>query len=563
MKSPYISVIVPVYNREKLLERCLDTLVYQTLEEIEIIIVDDFSTDASYQIAQEYQRNFPQKIKVIKNETKGVAYAKNLGITHACGEYLTFVDSDDYIEYWALEEMYGYAKKNHYEMVCAPMYRIQKGKKAVWGRIGNLSMVKILFSEIFSLCTKLIHRQIFERFGMLPELRIGEDAAFLYSVISYLENKIGYYDRPYYYYEWSENSVTSEAISFEIIEDILKGGTYILKQGNPEYLNVLKCVVLRRTLNMMERYPEYKDQFIDYIAAHKELYTSNLYLSEKCLQIKKRLDKVLVCTQFQIPHRIYVNAFEGIPNPLYLEMLHTKAFRSGAKVILLSEKNCDIKENTFLLEAYQKQLFSLVGSYFVLKHIYEEGGFYISEKIQLEHPLDQLSYTPAFFSYLDHEHFSEDIYGAERGNCVIGELLETFQMKYLYKNPYESLAQRIKTVLIVSAGVHLFACTRELWERGVVVYEPSLLIQMFHKNPNLCHLKFTLEEGTELIRTDTLNCMLDEMTHKTVKEKDTSQDRLLQEVMKEKEELLNSTCWKITKPVRKLGDFVYRLRYRT
>lgn len=138
-----------------------------------------------------------------------------------------------------------------------------------------------MFSEVFSLCTKLIRKDVFERFGRLPELRIGEDACFLYSVLSYLDGRIDYFEQPYYYYELSENSVSQSNTEFEVVEDILKGNSILLERCNPEYLNVLKCIVIRRTRNMMFRYEEYKDMFVQYLKEHKDLYEYNLFLKEK------------------------------------------------------------------------------------------------------------------------------------------------------------------------------------------------------------------------------------------------------------------------------------------
>lgn len=102
---PKISIIVPVYNTEKYLAKCLDSLVNQTLTDIEIIIINDGSTDNSEKIIKEYQKKY-SNIVYIKNTNHGQGHARNLGITAAKGEYLTFVDSDDYVELNMLEELY-------------------------------------------------------------------------------------------------------------------------------------------------------------------------------------------------------------------------------------------------------------------------------------------------------------------------------------------------------------------------------------------------------------------------------------------------------------------------
>ena len=96
-----VSVIVPVYNVEKYLEQCLDSIVHQTLKEIEIIVVNDGSTDSSPEIIREYELKYPQ-VKVIHQKNKGLSGARNSGLKLARGEYIGYVDSDD----WIAVEMY-------------------------------------------------------------------------------------------------------------------------------------------------------------------------------------------------------------------------------------------------------------------------------------------------------------------------------------------------------------------------------------------------------------------------------------------------------------------------
>lgn len=95
---PKVSVIVPVYNTEKYLDKCLDSLVNQTLEDIEIIIVNDGSTDNSEVIIKQYEKKFPNKIRYFKKDNEGIASARNFGIEHSNGNYVAFVDSDDFVD---------------------------------------------------------------------------------------------------------------------------------------------------------------------------------------------------------------------------------------------------------------------------------------------------------------------------------------------------------------------------------------------------------------------------------------------------------------------------------
>jgi glycosyltransferase involved in cell wall biosynthesis len=109
MSSPAVSVIVPVYNSEEYLERCLDSLVSQTLENIEILVVNDGSTDTSQAIIDDYQSRSPDRIVALKKPNGGLSDARDFGMAHATGAYIGFVDSDDYVESNMFEVLLGAA----------------------------------------------------------------------------------------------------------------------------------------------------------------------------------------------------------------------------------------------------------------------------------------------------------------------------------------------------------------------------------------------------------------------------------------------------------------------
>ena len=110
--KPKVSVIVPVYNVELYLKECLESIVNQTLKDIEIILVDDGSSDDSFQIMQEYA-NHDDRITVIQQNNRGVSAARNIGLHYAKGEFIYFIDSDDYLELTALAELYPKCVENN------------------------------------------------------------------------------------------------------------------------------------------------------------------------------------------------------------------------------------------------------------------------------------------------------------------------------------------------------------------------------------------------------------------------------------------------------------------
>ena len=124
VNNPKISVIIPIYNQEKYLYECLESVLLQNLQEIEVICVNDGSTDGSFNILSELAWT-DERLHIINQENKGVGEARNVGIREAKGEYLAFIDPDDkYYNFKALENLYNKAKENN-ALVCGGCFTIQ------------------------------------------------------------------------------------------------------------------------------------------------------------------------------------------------------------------------------------------------------------------------------------------------------------------------------------------------------------------------------------------------------------------------------------------------------
>lgn len=132
-KNIKLSVVALVYNLEKYLPRCLDALVNQTLEEIEILCVDDGSTDSAPQIIDEYEKKYPNKVKAFHKENGGEFTTRNYGLERAKGEYITFVDTDDYVEKEWAEKLYNAAKENEADFAVCAFERIDLETNKVVG----------------------------------------------------------------------------------------------------------------------------------------------------------------------------------------------------------------------------------------------------------------------------------------------------------------------------------------------------------------------------------------------------------------------------------------------
>lgn len=144
-----ISIIIPVYNTENYLETCLNSLVNQTLKDIEIITINDGSTDNSLEILKKYAEK-DERIKVIDKKNEGQSIARNIGLKYASGEFIAFVDSDDYIDLDAYERLYEFIKNTDNDMVICNAIRFNS-EKEYRAKLHRKSIPKkcIAFTNIF------------------------------------------------------------------------------------------------------------------------------------------------------------------------------------------------------------------------------------------------------------------------------------------------------------------------------------------------------------------------------------------------------------------------------
>lgn len=128
MKQKLVSIVVPIYNTERYLDRCIDSIVNQTYRNLEILLIDDGSPDRCPQMCDEWAKK-DSRIYVIHKHNEGLAMARNTGIDHATGDYICFFDSDDYVDSHTIERAVGNAETYHSDIVCYGMYRVNSQGK--------------------------------------------------------------------------------------------------------------------------------------------------------------------------------------------------------------------------------------------------------------------------------------------------------------------------------------------------------------------------------------------------------------------------------------------------
>lgn len=208
-----VSVIVPVYNVEQYIGKCLETLVSQTLDEIEIIIVNDGTKDQSQKIVDYYLEKYPNKIKSFIKENGGLSSARNFGLQKAQGEYVAFVDSDDYVTSDMYEKMYVKAKEIDFDLVVCDFNEIREEKIIpclchLETDLHDKKAIKQAMVNFYpSAWNKLFKKSSLDTF-LFKEGVWFEDVEFIYRVLPYL-NSIGYVKGNFYQYLIREGSITS------------------------------------------------------------------------------------------------------------------------------------------------------------------------------------------------------------------------------------------------------------------------------------------------------------------------------------------------------------------
>lgn len=265
-----ISIIVPVYNTSKYLKKCLNSIIKQSLKAIEIICINDGSTDESLKILEEYTE-LDDRIKIITQTNKGLSSARNRGIEIARGEYILHIDSDDWIDKGYFEKVYLAAKENNADIVITDFYYSTLGRET-YAKDNTLKkeIDKIeCINNIFLLAgkptvwNKLIRTELYKKNKIRHPLNInlGEDLATI-PLLIYNSNKIIKINEAYYHYVYNDNSITKEVKLdkiFQLLETLKINEKFFKKEVN---INIYELKI---------------HHLSGWIFRHKELYKNKKY----------------------------------------------------------------------------------------------------------------------------------------------------------------------------------------------------------------------------------------------------------------------------------------------
>lgn len=238
MKNYTVQIIIPVYNSGKYLRRCLDSLIAQTFESWQALLIDDGSTDDSAQIISEYSAN-DVRFNYVRQNNSGVSVARNTALAMLDSEYTAFLDSDDYWEPDMLEVLYKASTEENADVVqCRYMYDYPSGKqeipKGAFDKneiLEGKGLIKVYRKMMTGInmnhvCMKLVKTSLIGDLRFDTALKTAEDLHFCVRLFKKVK-KYCFINRPLYHYCRNESSITSKGLPFK---EKLKANIYVSKE---------------------------------------------------------------------------------------------------------------------------------------------------------------------------------------------------------------------------------------------------------------------------------------------------------------------------------------------
>ncbi len=297
MMGEKISVIVPVYNVEAYLERCVESILQQTYAHFELILINDGSTDSSGQICDHLASQY-ENIKVYHIENAGVSNARNMGIQLATGSWVTFIDSDDFVTQDYLATLASAVEGLNVGFVIAPLHHIKNGivtdlpshsgKTELWSTEETMKELLMTTRTSFFPVAKLFKRDLLADEKFNTNYHLAEDALFLTELLLKTRCSCVFIDKPVYFYDHREGSATTSVNRY--VFDTIEVYQQIIAQVSQAFPNLKYELINRECWSYItvydkiiftsrEEYQKEKAELRNWIVQHRREIWKDAYFT--------------------------------------------------------------------------------------------------------------------------------------------------------------------------------------------------------------------------------------------------------------------------------------------
>lgn len=305
-----LSIIIPIYNTGKTLEKCVNSVLKQNIDDYEIILVNDGSFDNSLSICRDFEKE-NKIIKVIDKKNGGLSSARNAGIKEAKGEFVAFIDSDDWVEDRMYEYMLNLQKKHNADIVSVSYVLANSLDEKI---VNDKEVIKILNKEEalynylyegmrkriadFSACNKLYRKELFDSIRF-PEGRIYEDTATNFEIISKIKHKYVRSNQKYYYYNQIGSSITRNEVKINDFD--LLYATDRIVEISKDYNSKIKKMAIEKHIRSY-----YSLLIKNGVYGHDEKIRNWKELESNLLSVLRKKYKVLLLSQMPINRKFFI-----------------------------------------------------------------------------------------------------------------------------------------------------------------------------------------------------------------------------------------------------------------
>lgn len=552
ISNPTYSIVVSVYNSGKTLERCMESLITQTYDNVKIIVVDKASTDNSKDIERFYEQNYPDKVKIYHRPySNNAAAGRSYGIKVADTDYIAFCDADDYMDVTTIERLNKYIMKNKidYDIVCYGTYLTRNGD------ITSIDIYKeplkkehlLMGNHCMGFWNKLIKRKLLLECGEVFDSLL-DDIGYLPLVISKAE-KIGCLNSPLYFFEQAGGASHREDSPVSL--ELLKSLDHVFNNISAKYLGLFAVCAASRLINNIKQNPFFEDILIEWLKRNRAYFASNSVLKTKA-SLYGTIMHYIENYECYIPKRIYINGFYGVDDS-YIEKLRRSVFYDNdVDIVILNETSCLVEQEPYAKAAYDSGEYEFLAQWYALKEIYNNGGIYISNSINVKHYLGELRKYRSFFSQITPDSFSGVLFGGCPKVDIFFQLLETYHDGF-YENRFASLDERLNNIF--EALYSISPMNHKSSIGSTYILGPKQVAIDVGDNKNLCVYQFDNMKGEN--NTVTIDIRVLKMLQNTPTSSETElkilRSRCLN-VEKKLMEIEGSDSYKVAMWLKKLGN---------